>query len=297
MPPSLFSPSTTLASVVVQVRCLRGDSRPRSFGHAAKRLLLDALASVDLDLADQVEQVTPFKPYTVSPLLEASDGALRENRRPSEGGRGWLRVTALGGSHAPTLLPALEGALLCGMLCEGRQVELDRLPFLVEGCTANAEQHPLAGQGDYASLAWPYWSGGEPAGRRLFLEFFSPAAFKKSNSPDLYVPMPYPELVFGSLMERWNAFSPLKLPEELRQAVREEVVFTWFDLRSAHMDYKNGSTKVGALGRAAYAAPRAGKALRQALGLLADFALYSGAGLMTAQGFGQVRRIPDEAER
>lgn len=44
------------------------------------------------------------------------------------------------------------------------------------------------------------------------LEFRTPTSFRQQGTQIMF---PVPEKVFGSLFRRWNAFSPLKLPEEM----------------------------------------------------------------------------------
>ena len=275
----------SLASVVLGLHCLQGGARARSLGHAAKALLLRAIASQDQALAAQVEASESDKAYTVSMLYNHSPHRIRLAAQYLSGKRYTLRLTALNSQ----IVQALNHAVMRGPLAPGENVDLDGIPFQVEAVTALPDGHPLAGQTDYGALALPWWSNSAQLDRKISLEIISPMTFKKPG--DLYVPMPYPELIFGSLLSRWNAFAPVKLPEEWRRVFREEVVFSRYDLRSTVSSFKSGSKKIGALGCVTYQAPRSDAPLLQVLNLLADFALYSGAGLMTAMGLGQVHRI------
>ena len=282
---NLLSPTSSLASVVLALRCQRSDSQARSLGHAAKALFLRAIASQDQALAEAVEGGTGDRAYTVSSLYTQDPQRLKLAAHYLAGKHYYLRFTALD----LELVQSLNGAITYGPLAPGETINLDGIPFQIEAVNAHPHGHPLADQTDYASLARPWSSGDNTPLFPTTMNFFRPTTFKKPG--DLYVPVPYPELVFGSLLKRWNVFAPLQLPQSWRQAFAEQVVFSRYELCSSVMPFKSGSKKIGALGLVTYQAPRAGPELLCALNLLADFALYSGAGLMTAMGLGQVRRL------
>lgn len=103
--------------------------------------------------------------------------------------------------------------------------------------------------------------------------------------------MPLPDLVFGSLVTRWNAFSPVRLEPDVRLRAREQVAIAHYDLRSRSMPHKNGALRVGGVGHVTYSIKDEDPYLGAALHILADFALYSGVGAQTAAGMGQARRI------
>ena len=299
MKTEIISEGTSLLSMVLLLRCCQDDPRRRSLGHAAKKLFIDVIKSQDSRLADEMEEANQ-KPYTVSILMNAQSKQFRESRRFVESWQYILRFTAL----TRTIVESLRSAIESGPLSPGSTVELDYLPFEVEGVAAHPAHDPLCDQTDYGSLAYARSYGVIESEPKITLEIFSPMTFKKGNSSgdykqgkpigkkDLFVPMPYPELLFGSLLDRWNTFSQMPpLPAEWRDVFRNEIVFSRYDLHTNYMGYKGGSTKIGCLGRVTYESPRAGPDMLTVLNLLADFAFYSGAGMMTTMGFGQVKRI------
>ena len=121
---------------------------------------------------------------------------------------------------------------------------------------------------------------------RWALEFASPVTFRQRG---LNQPLPLPELVFGSLLDKWNALAPLPLPDEIRGFVAEHVAISGLDLRSVMVPIKGGALQIGAVGRCAYTIARGDHAWAGALDLLARFAFYSGVGAGAARGFGQAR--------
>ncbi|MCC6957560.1 MAG: CRISPR system precrRNA processing endoribonuclease RAMP protein Cas6 [Anaerolineales bacterium] len=295
----VISEGVSLASVVLRLRSLDNDSRPRCFGDAAKWNFLHALPE---DLADKIEK-QKHKPYTTSGLLASVKGSLQPARRVVKDGHYYLRLTVL---H-PELVWALNKAFLGEFESHrdkargrvsfkpGSVLDMDGVPLVVEAVAAHPTEHPLARQTDFGALAYPAWSGQNAADGSVAIEFISHTVFSKTKGLEkpqrLYVPLPYPELLFGSLAERWNSFAPYKLPADLRDAFADEVMFSRYELRTGALEYKGGSVKIGATGYAAYVAPYAGEMMMNLLSLLAEFALFSGAGLMTTMGFGQMRQI------
>ncbi len=131
------------------------------------------------------------------------------------------------------------------------------------------------------------------APRRWALEFISPVTFRHERTNH---PLPLPELVFGSLLDKWNALAPLPLPSELH-AVAAGLVVSNFELRSLAVPTKGGALQIGAVGRCAYSAVQQNVAWLAEIDLLARFAFYGGVGAGTARGFGQTRLIAAERDR
>jgi CRISPR-associated endoribonuclease Cas6 len=107
------------------------------------------------------------------------------------------------------------------------------------------------------------------------------------------VPLPLPHLVFGSLLERWNAFAPVAFPPELRRYAEECLALSSYELRSRGVLLKEGGLRMGAVGRARYVTTNFDRYWMSLINLLADFAIFSGAGAGTGMGLGQCRRISD----
>jgi len=105
------------------------------------------------------------------------------------------------------------------------------------------------------------------------------------------MPLPLPELVFGSVLDRWQPFSPVALHPDVRRVAAEAVVLSRHRLRTRGMPHKEGMVQIGFTGQAIFSALSRDQYWLNVLQLLAAFAFYSGVGYLTAAGFGQVRRI------
>jgi CRISPR-associated endoribonuclease Cas6 len=170
-------------------------------------------------------------------------------------------------------------------------LELDRQPFRVEATCLDAAAQPWAGASAYSELAAAQLVGPAPAPRQIGLSFTSPTAFR---SQERHMPLPLPELVFGSLLERWNAFSPLAFPAEVKRYAAECLAISRFDLTSRPVPAKEGGLRVGAVGQITYVTLNYDRYWMSVLHALAAFALYSGVGVATATGLGQCRQVSGE---
>jgi CRISPR-associated endoribonuclease Cas6 len=119
-----------------------------------------------------------------------------------------------------------------------------------------------------------------PAQRSIELEFLSPTSFKQLQSCQ---PFPLPELVFGSLLRRWNIFAPTALQFP---AVEWTGVTAAYDLKTRALKMKGGA-EIGTTGWARYQFADAEQAKIAAV--LSRFAAFSGVGRKVGMGMGQVR--------
>ena len=121
------------------------------------------------------------------------------------------------------------------------------------------------------------------------LRFITPTSFRLAGSR-LNMPLPWPKLVFQSLVNKWNRFSPITIEVNWEDLDRH-VSIARHRLKTRMIDF--GCYKqVGFMGECYYIIARqAGGHLLQTLHTLGEFAVYSGVGAKTTMGMGQVRRI------
>jgi len=255
---------------------------PASLGRAAHAAILAQIAAADAALAARLHGEPGIKPLTVSNVLGLEGHSGRAFVTP---GRTYgLRVTVMSEALA-AIARGWSAAAMSPLM-------LDGLAWCVEGITAEAAGHPWAGDESYEALAAGALRLAAPP-TQWTLEFCSPITFRHGA---INQPLPLPELVFGSLLDKWNMFAPLPLPAELHSTIATLMV-SRFDLRSLVTPTKGGALQIGAVGRCAYCAPRGDQSWLAGIDLVARFAFYSGVGAGTARGFGQTRLIAEEAQR
>ncbi|HEY9075257.1 MAG TPA: CRISPR system precrRNA processing endoribonuclease RAMP protein Cas6 [Anaerolineaceae bacterium] len=261
---------------------------PAWWGRAARALLLEVVSSADENLAANLQDEQNLRPYTVSTLRGSFPRAQGSNlpagtflpNRPYT-----LRFTSLSAAVSQILWQAVQPG---GMLAPGSQVELDHLPFCVQAAVLSPEEDLWAASDDYSSLAAARLVGAEPPPRQVTLAFASPTTF---HSQQRIIPLPLPELVFGSLLDRWNAFAPIAFPPELRRYAQECLTIKRYELKSRAVSLQKDNFRIGAVGQVTYSTLNFDHYWMSLVHTLAAFALYSGVGAGVTQGLGQCQKI------
>lgn len=252
---------------------------PRWWGEAAHRLAILTLAGRDDAFARKLDASPGLKPFTVSNLRGPFAGG-----KPDPAAAYKLRLTALDARVAGMFAEAREA----GSLRAGEMVELDFLRFKVQEEAGANGRHEAA----YQSLTNLLFSA-EPPPRRLVLEFTSPTMFKAGKRQ---TPFPMPELVFGSLLDRWNASEsiPTPLPEEARTYARECLRLGRFSLRG-RLVRLHGEPYHGFTGRVTFHTVNYDRYWMGMMAMLAQYAFYAGVGAKTTMGMGQCRLLVEPA--
>ncbi|MER3545747.1 MAG: CRISPR-associated protein Cas6 [Chloroflexota bacterium] len=266
----------SLLSLVLTLRPRQAAELPSALGRAAHAALLAAIGRVNPALAQRLHDEAGPRPFTCSSLLGIRQaGAVTPDLTYT------LRYTALTAELAevlPGLFPPGEA-----------EVELDRVAFAVEAAASEAGEHPWAGHSRYEDLAARWLLAQERPEAQISLHLASPTAFKVGGKVQ---PFPLPELVFGSLLEKWNAYAPLAFPEETRRFAAECLGVSRFELGTHAAPFKGeGVVKFGAVGTVTYAALNRDRYWLSLIHVLADFAQFAGAGTGTTMGMGQCRRV------
>jgi CRISPR-associated endoribonuclease Cas6 len=222
------------------------------------------------------------------------------NRRFDKQGDYTLRLTSIQKELTTVLFEANQD----GPLAAGETIELDHLPFLIEDTqpafhpqdTQSAIQNsqpnittsPWAAAAAYQELGADYLLARQAPPRRINFVLTSPTTFKSGGKQ---VPVPLPELFFGSLLEKWNAYAPIAFPVEVRRYAAECLGIGRYKLSSRAVPIKEGGVRSGAVGEISYASLSYDRYWMSVLATLAAFALFSGAGASTSMGLGQCRQI------
>lgn len=272
---------TDLLSLVVSVRPAEQMLLPNHLGRAVYAVLMRWLHDQDAALAERWHDSEGHKPYTCSTLIGGKHIG-KEKRLIVPDETYWFRITALD--------PEVVSALRKIIANPPETVELDGHQLTVTAMTTDCGIHEWAGETTYEALAVPYLMARETPPRKLRLRFVSPTFFRQN---EIHTPVPLPELVFGSLCNRWNTFSPIAVSDQVRAYAAQGIAMSAYRLSSQVMIGKNEIPHMGAVGHCRYVAVRYDKYWMSVAALLADFAFYSGVGRTTAAGAGQARRGND----
>jgi len=249
---------------------------PLYLGRASHAAFLRLIAGRDPALAERLHTPDAPRPFTCSSLW----GARR--RGPSlaltPGAPTYLRFTGLTAEVSSHLL-ALAAA-------PPAHIELDRATLSVTSATTDATAHEWAGQTTYDALAARRLLPGAPSSPYATLRFHSPTGFRSGGQT---VPVPLPGLVFGSLVERWNAFAPVAVADEMRRFAEECLAISRYQLSTRALPAKGRPAQIGCVGWCRYTATHRDRYWLGVLQLLTEFAFYAGVGYQTAAGMGQAR--------
>lgn len=141
--------------------------------------------------------------------------------------------------------------------------------------------------------------------KQFSFQFVTPTFFKRGGGPtypDLIVPLPLPDLLFGSLVRNWNQFSPSSFTDVtlLRELCVHHLEVTHHRLSSQQArlvfpqdDGRYRTTAFpGFIGTCVFhLVGLHDSGIIKMLNALADFAFYAGVGAKTTMGFGIVKRL------
>ncbi len=286
-----------LSALVLELRPLHAKNVPAWLGYAGQGWFLESLAQIQPEIATIVHDGNGAKPFTVSALRgqTPTSGDLL-NLSPAQ--TYTLRVTTL----TPDLTRLTLNYLISRWLAEG--VRLHDQLFRVERIIIDKQSNRWTGTDDYAGLLEQYTvrpSRSRQAMRRLSFNFAAPTSFKKTgvsfdDQPDHKIesqqmPLPLPDLVFGSLITRWSAFSSVALHPDLARFVAECVVISQHRIQTRYISFERSARggTVGFVGDVTFNVLSGDPYWLGLLNMLAAFAVYSGIGVRTTMGLGQVR--------
>lgn len=191
------------------------------------------------------------KPFSVTPLVEATGAP-----RCATFTLGWLDDRTI---------PPLEKLV-------GEPVRLGSQHFTVQD---------VRGEGaPYAALL------SLPTARRAAMDFLSVTYFSRNGR---WIPLPDPELVYGSLARRWNAFADHPVPDGVLADLLAGVAVSSHDVASAPVEIGPGH-RIGFRGHASFTLPRPNSAaVASAFTALSSFAELAGVGAQTTHGLGWTR--------
>ena len=241
---------------------------------------------------DEVHSVEGLKPFSTALLLS-------ERQRRAEyiraGEELKVRFTFLDDAIYPLLAryflstPDLGFELVRTELTVSRILSTPQSGEEWAGCTSFAELYANASDSE----------------KQFSFHFATPAFFKRGGGPaypDLIVPLPLPDLVFGSLLCNWNQFSPSSFVEAnlLKEMCSHHLEMTHHRITSqlARLVFQRGdgqyrtTTFPGFVGSCSFRLVELhDRSIIKTLNMLADFAFYAGVGAKTTMGFGVSRRL------
>ena len=247
---------------------LEGPRPPSPYRHAKGlyRIVLDWVAAASPETATQIHDADQLKPYTISPLWNASP----------PGGGCWFEVSVLP--------DGLIEAFLSGLSRSPADIELGPQRFRIAGWEVRA----AAGWND---LLAPL-----PKRRDAFpFDVRTPTACRAGGEFRKNIVVPDPVLYFGSWLERWNLCAEWewKMSPAILEIVRERIAVEAFSGGTQKADLGHKQAFIGFTGDVRCALlkhkdiPDISLEEQTLLAALARFATFCGTGRETMRGMGQ----------
>jgi CRISPR-associated endoribonuclease Cas6 len=275
---------TMLLSWVLTLQPEEPTPVPANLGRAAHAWFLSRVRAADAALAEELHGGQGLRPFTVSNLWElARERGAEATLLP---GRTYtLRAT----SFSPRLSAVMREGVIPGL---PPSVTIAGASLRVVGSTTDAAEHPWAAEATFEGLVQHFTLSAEVP-RSVGLRFASPTAFRVTGKKRA-VPLPLPSLVFGGLLDKWNAFAPIQVHPDVRRFAEECLGVSSYELETRRVVFgEEGErgTYSGFVGRCHYYVEVPDRYWMGLIQLLAGFALVAGVGLRTTMGLGQARKL------
>jgi len=258
-------------------------------GRHLHALFLTLVSSVDCELGNYLHEAKADKPFTLSPLqcMRGQGSGVRSQGHTlqwehakliSAGTPCWWRISLLDG----TLFGKLTQLWL--NLNPQHPWHLGPADLHITSILGTPQStQPWANAISYAQL----YEQSSDSNRQIDFSFCTPTASRQSQYD---CALPTRELVFNSLIKRWNQYSGI----ELSKTLVEPIFPSYFDIRT-EIVADSRSKFIGCVGAMNFRIMGDVEPLViKQINALADFALYSGVGRKTPMGMGMVRRLNNQ---
>lgn len=251
-------------------------------------LFLNLISSVDRCLGDSLHDSSADKAFTLSPLqVKLFDGGKRKDRGKSyalqyqqeqpihPGTPCWWRISLLD----DTLFSKLTQLWL--NINPEQPWHLGSADLFITSIQGTPQSvQPWANACSYSQL----YERASNIEKTIDFTFATPTAFRQGSYDTA---LPSRDLVFKSLLQRWNKYSGIEFNSEFI----ESIFPSFFNIKT-EVASDSRSKFIGCVGEISYRimGEIEAEATKQ-INALADFALYAGVGRKTPMGMGMVRRI------
>lgn len=283
-------------AIVVVIRTETSPEQPRVIwpiysGRAIYLWLLQRLENEAPTIANRLKQENSAKPLTVSGLFQAASTRPFHDSAKT-GACAWFRITSLDASlsafldHLAETLPT-------------QNITLNESHWVVESVMREAAEHEWAQSVQMTQAIRPL----NPS-MAITLEFVTPTGFKRN---DLKIPIPQPDLVFGSLERRWRELEQTASPRDINFVIQHGIALLNYHIVTQKVNLKIEGVQVGYMGQVTFQVrplsqlethPAAPKSIAdhylqtvQYIDQLANAAFFLGVGIKTTAGMGMTRRI------
>ena len=275
-----------IGAVVYRLRAEQSALLPVVHGKWLHAVLFHEMAKYSTELADRVHGANTIKPFSISELMlikskhfdSKSIQKMFRGQQCWEIGEGdtfFWRIGALNEEMLKFLLHFKEHEKLL----------VKRTAFNLEEIIIDPLKHHDSGVMDEKELIVQCLE--ETDVNEITFQFLSPVSFR-INTQD--VPLPRPELIFGSIADKWNQ-NRMPIPirrDEINDIARNCHMVDWAG-KNVRRFYGTKHGINGFEGKFTFDVTELNENDKRLFLLLAQFSVFSGVGRLTGQGMGQTR--------
>lgn len=263
-----------LAAVILKLKAAGKGSLPESHGRLLHAAFLNYVRGCSGEMSAQLHDEAS-KSFSLS--------SLRLKIKPADkvyavvqGTEAQWRICALGDTAVQALLQLKQGAVL----------RIGQVNFVIDDVLCSPELFP--GTGVTSSDELRAYCESLSMADRVTIGFVSPASFRVYDKD---YPFPKPELVFGSLADRWNRVEGEQVYDtgKIKEIASAYLIPDNWKGETRRVYFGRGHEITGFTGSFSYRLNLLPPEYRALFAALAEFGSYAGVGRLTAQGLGQVR--------
>lgn len=258
-----------VASLVCILEAQETRDVPLSWGQALHGLILRLAREKNRSLSKEWHDSQDIKPFSLSPLF-GKFAKTPTGYKVVRNHTYWFKLGVLGAEGFNSL-----GDALFPLVAKNGELLISNITFKI--IDAMLADHPWA-----ALSSWQELNKVNPNGNPIIIRFFSPTTFRRKKANRI---IPDPELVFGSLLNKWNKFGSRKIENEFKDRFLE-IIISRYSLTTSTYNL-NTQPMIGFKGRCGYEIFD-DKVLSTAA-KLANLAIFSGIGQKTTMGMGVAR--------
>lgn len=262
---------------------LRVETETRMEGFAGRLLhaaFFRLLSAFNPDLAERIHADTRAKPFSLSPLLRLQARTGKEKMLYSkepflvQKGETFLWRIATWSEEILTMAVSLP---------LGTNVQIGHVPCTITQIYSDGRKASgILSPEQIITTAME-----DSHTREVTLHFLSPVSFRRGTQD---YPLPEPKMVFTSLAKKWElANMPARIEPEVVAEIAERIAPSDWSGRTERVYFGQHHGLTGFTGFFNYTLQELSEEEKQIVKILAQLAVFTGVGRMTAQGFGQTR--------
>lgn len=263
-----------IGAVVYQLVSCQNGKLLETHGRLLHAAFFQIIRHYSEKIASDTHDNVRFKPFTVSELFP---------QKKIEHVGNYIAVHK--GDVFHWRITALNEPLLHAMLAvpEGYVLQAGPVPMRIDRIITESDDFGAAALLDENQLISACL--GVDKVNRISFSFISPVSFRSFEND---YPFPLPQLVFGSIADKWNlAKMPVELDKEEVRNVAANIIPESWNGHTRQVFFKQDRGTTGFVGDFTFNVRMLPKEMQQLFLLLAQFAQFSGIGRLTGQGLGQ----------